>query len=197
MYIIIFWLVKKLHDVKGKQFVTAFTKSFPQFYSVCKITSKYTSVIALYLIHKVEMIFCSFLFVCLFVPYTNPHFWTSLNQTLHTSPPSSGRDRRVCMVRKCLTLFYFFDLLRRERVQNPGHNMAAGARNFRYSVMSVILADVSVTSHCSRRHLPRVIRDSVISVILAGVSVTSRKWRCSGRHLCAFLLEVSCAMGNA
>jgi len=110
MYIIIFWLVKKLHDVKGKQFVTAFTKSFPQFYSVCKITSKYTSVIALYLIHKVEMIFCSFLFVCLFVPYTNPHFWTSLNQTLHTSPPSSGRDRRVCMVRKCLTLFYLFDL---------------------------------------------------------------------------------------
>jgi hypothetical protein len=35
------------------------------------------------------------LFVCLFVPY--PHFWTDRNQTLHTSPPWSGRDRRVCM----------------------------------------------------------------------------------------------------
>jgi len=37
------------------------------------------------------------LFVCLFVPYTNPHFWTDLNQTLHTSPPWSGRDRKICM----------------------------------------------------------------------------------------------------
>ena len=35
--------------------------------------------------------------VCLFVSYTNPHFWTDRNQTLHTSPPWSGRDRRVCM----------------------------------------------------------------------------------------------------
>ena len=37
------------------------------------------------------------MFVCKFVPYTNPHFWTDRNQTLHTSPPSSGRGRRVCM----------------------------------------------------------------------------------------------------
>ena len=79
------------------------------------------------------------------------------------------------MVRKCLTLFYLSELLRWERVQNPGHNMAAGERHFRHSVISVILARVSVTSLSSRRHLPRVIRDSVISVILAGVSVTSRK----------------------
>jgi len=125
--------------------------------------------------------FC--LFVCLFVPYTNPHFWTTLKQTLHTSPPSSGRDRRVCMVRKCLTLFYLFNLLRRERVQTPGHNMAARARHFRHSVISVILAGVSVTSRCSRRHLPTVIRDSVISVILAGFSVASRKWCSCRRHL--------------
>jgi len=79
------------------------------------------------------------------------------------------------MVRKFLTLFYLFDLLHRERVLNPGRNMAAGARHFRHSFISVILEGVSVTSHCSRRHLPRVIRDSVISVILKGVSVTSRK----------------------
>ena len=45
-----------------------------------------------YLIYKDEC-----LFVCLFVPYTNPHFWTDRNQTSHTSPPWSGRDRRVWM----------------------------------------------------------------------------------------------------
>ena len=79
------------------------------------------------------------------------------------------------MIPKCLTPFYLFDLLRKDRVQNPGHNMAAGARHSRHSVISVILAGVSVASGCSRRHLPKVIRDSVISVIPAGVSVTSRK----------------------
>jgi len=76
---------------------------------------------------------------------------------------------------KMFDFFYLFDLLRMQRVQNPGQNMAAGARHFRHSVISVIVAGVSVTSRCSRRHLFRVIRDSVISVILAGVTVTSRK----------------------
>jgi hypothetical protein len=124
--------------------------------------------------------------ICLFVPYTNSHFWTDPNQTLHTSPPSSERDCSVCMIRKCWTFFYLFDLLRRERVQNPGHKMAADVRHFRDSAISVILAGVSVTSRkwrFSRRHLPRVIRDSVISVILAGVNVMSRKWRCCRQHL--------------
>jgi hypothetical protein len=37
------------------------------------------------------------MYVCKFVPYTNPHFWTDRNQTLHTSPPWSGRGRRLCM----------------------------------------------------------------------------------------------------
>jgi hypothetical protein len=69
---------------------------------------------------------------------------------------------------KMFEFFYLFDLLRMERVQNPGHNMAAGARHFRHSVMSAIFAGGSVTSRYSRQHLPRVIRDSVISVILAG-----------------------------
>jgi hypothetical protein len=41
--------------------------------------------------------------LCLFVPYTNPHFWTDRNQNLHTSPPWSGRDRRVCMGPKYFT----------------------------------------------------------------------------------------------
>ena len=46
-----------------------------------------------YLIYKDEMVFCSFLFVCLFVPYTNPHSWTDLSQTLHTS--SLGLEETV------------------------------------------------------------------------------------------------------
>jgi hypothetical protein len=46
--------------------------------------------------------------VCLFVPYTNAHFWTSLNQTLHTAPPWSGRDGRVCMDPHFLTFLTFF-----------------------------------------------------------------------------------------
>jgi len=49
---------------------------------------------------------------------------------------------------KMFDFFYLFDLYLRERVPNPRHETAAGAR---------------------------VIRDSVISVILAGASVTSRK----------------------
>jgi len=139
--------------------------------------------------------------VCLFAPYTNPHFWADLNQTLHTSPPWSGRIRRVCMVRKCLTFSTFL--------------------NFFVGSESRILGT---------KWLPaQVIHDSVISVNLAAVSVTSRKWRCSRRQFrvlqessatalypwfllvlvwrhgndvvavdsFAFLLEVSCTMGNA
>jgi hypothetical protein len=74
------------------------------------------------------MVFCSFLFVCLFVPYTNPHFLTDLNRTLHTSPPSSGEGRTVCVDPKYLTLFDIFVIFCQEPVQNTGHNMAAGPR---------------------------------------------------------------------
>jgi len=47
---------------------------------------------------------------------------------------------------KMFDLFYLFDLLCRERVPNPRHEMGAGARVIRDSVISVILAGVSVTS---------------------------------------------------
>jgi hypothetical protein len=50
------------------------------------------------------------LFVCLFVPYTNPHFWTDRNQTLHTAPLWSGRDRRVCIGPKFLTSSTFWTI---------------------------------------------------------------------------------------
>jgi hypothetical protein len=55
-------------------------------------------------------------FVCLLVPYTNPHFWTDRNQTLHICPPWSRRDRRVCMVTQYFN-FPTLDLFCRERVQ--------------------------------------------------------------------------------
>jgi hypothetical protein len=51
------------------------------------------------LILYIKMNVCLFvcLFVCLYGTYTNPHFWTDLNQTLHMSPPWSGGGHRVCM----------------------------------------------------------------------------------------------------
>jgi hypothetical protein len=64
------------------------------------------------------------LFVCKFVPYTNPHFRTDWNHTLHTSPPWSGRDCRTCMNPQYLILFDIF-VTCQEPVQNPGHNMVA------------------------------------------------------------------------
>jgi hypothetical protein len=151
-------------------------------------------------IYKAECLFVS-LFVCLFVPYTNSHFWTDLDQTLRTYPPWSWRDRRVCMVRKCLIFSNFFTFLVGIECQIFG-----------------------------TKWLPaQVIRDSVISVILSAVSVTSRKWRCSRRQFrvlqessatalypwfllvlvwrhgndvvaddsFAFSMEVSCTVGNA
>ena len=95
------------------------------------------------------------MFASLFVPYTNSHFWTDQNQTLHTSLPWSGRDRRICMVRKCLTFSTFLTFV------------GSWCR---------ILGTKWLQA--------RVIRDNVISVILAGVSATSRKWRCSRRQFC-------------
>jgi len=47
---------------------------------------------------------------------------------------------------KMFDFFYLFHLLHRELVPNPRQEMAAGSRVFRDSFISVILADVSVTS---------------------------------------------------
>jgi len=125
------------------------------------------------------MVCCSFLFLCFYLiqVHISEPIWTKLCTHL---PLRLEETLGYVWSENVWHFSTFFDLLRKEGVQNPGHNMAAGATHFRHSVISVILADVSVTSRCSRRHLPRVIRDSVISTILAGVSVTSR---CSKRHL--------------
>jgi hypothetical protein len=137
------------------------------------------------LIYIAKMIF--FVFVCLFLPHTNPHFWTKLCTHL----PLRLEETLGYVCSNFLTFFVGSEC------RILGTTWLSAQRHVRHSVISVILVGVSVTSRCSRRHLPRVIRDSVISVIVAGVSVTSWKWRFCGRQLCAFLLEVSCTMGNA
>jgi hypothetical protein len=87
-----------------------------------------------------------FVRICLFVCalYKSTFLNQSEPNLAHISP-STGRDCRVCMFRKWLILFYHFDLFR-ERVQNHGHNMAAGERHFSRNDISVILASVSVRS---------------------------------------------------
>jgi hypothetical protein len=52
--------------------------------------------------------------VCFFVPSSNPHFLTHLNQTLNTSPPWPGRDHGVCFDPKFLTFLSFFGFLTRD-----------------------------------------------------------------------------------
>jgi hypothetical protein len=122
------------------------------------------------------------MYVCIYGTHTNSHFWTDLNQTLHTSPPRSGRNRRVFMDPKFLTYSTFWALFLREPLQNHGHKMATGATVFRDTLISVIPVGVRVTSPtlpCRRRRSqPRqpYIRDS------SGSSLTSRKWRRSRRQ---------------
>ena len=46
---------------------------------------------------KLKWLFVLFCPLLVFVPYRNPHFWSDLHWTLHSSPPSSAGGRRVCM----------------------------------------------------------------------------------------------------
>jgi len=100
-----------------------------------------------------------FVFVCLFVRYTNPHFWTDLNQTLHTSPPWSGEGHRVCMDPQYLTLF---DLFCQEPVQNPGHKLAAGPRVIATALCPWLADDTCSKSH-PRQHYIRDVADDTCS----------------------------------
>jgi len=122
------------------------------------------------------------LFVCLYGTYTNSHFWTDLNQTLHTSPPSSGRDRRVCMDPKFLTSSTFWALFL------WGHRRIMGIRWLPEQPFSAIPLYPWFQVVFAWRHRHDVVADggiirgSLISVILARVPLTSRKWRCTRRQ---------------
>jgi len=122
------------------------------------------------------------MFVCLYGTYTNIHFWTDLNQTLHTSSPWSGRDRRVCMDPKFLTSLTFWALYVWGPLQNHGHEWLP-ARPFSAIPLYPWFQLVFAWRH---RHYVvadgGVIRGSLISVIVAGVPLTWRKWRCSRRQ---------------
>jgi hypothetical protein len=97
--------------------------------------------------------------VCLFVCLYEIYKFTFLSQTLLTSPPWSGRDRRVCIDPRILTSSTFWVLFLRDPLQNHGHRMADGATVFRDTLISVIPACVRVTSptlRCRRsRNHPR------------------------------------------
>ena len=106
------------------------------------------------LIYKDECLFlCLFvcMYVCMYGTYTNSHFWTDLNQTLHTSLLWSGRYRRVCMDSNSRPLRPFGPFFFGRPLQNHGHKTAAGATVFRDTLISVIPAGVRVTSPTWRR----------------------------------------------
>ena len=85
----------RVSDVMSREFVTS---SAVQICRQGKRKRGWTIKAILYI--KMKWVFVRF---CLFVLYTNPHFWSDLNRTSHTSPPSSGGGRRVCMDPQCST----------------------------------------------------------------------------------------------
>ena len=122
------------------------------------------------------------MYVCMYVPYTNSHFWTDLNQTLHTAPPWSGRDRRVCMGPKFLTSSTFGPFFFRDHCKIMGTRWLP-ARPFSaipfYPWFQLVFAwrhRHYVVADCG------VIRGSLISVILVGIPLMSRKSRRSRRQ---------------
>jgi hypothetical protein len=69
--------------------------------------------------------------------YTNPHFRTDRNETLHTSP--LGLEETIGRVwAHNISLFLHFDLFCLERVPIPAQLIAAGSTLPRYCVMSVM-----------------------------------------------------------
>jgi len=134
-------------------------------------------IIQIYLIYKDEC-----LFVCMYGTYTNSRSWSDLNQTWHTSPPWSGRDRGYVWTRNSLPLrpfgpFFF-----------GGHCRIMGTRWLParpFSAKPLYPWFQLVFSWRQRHYVVAdggVIRGSLISVILVGVPLTSRKWRRSRRQ---------------
>jgi len=117
----------------------------------------------------------------MYVTYTNSHFWTDLNQTLHTSLPWSGRDCRVCMDPNVLTSSTFWGLFL------GGHCRIMGTRWLLARPLSAIPLHlwfqlVFVWHHQQYVVADGVIRGSLISVILAGVPLTLQTWHRSRRQ---------------
>ena len=122
------------------------------------------------------------MYVCMYGNYTNSHFRTDLNQTLHSLTPWSGRDRRVCMDPKFLTSSTF------GFIYFGGHCRILDTRWLPARPFSAVTLYPWFQLVFALRHRyyfvadGGVVRGSLISVILAGVSLTSRKWRRSRRQ---------------
>jgi len=114
--------------------------------------------------------------------YTNSHFWTDLNQTLHTSPPWSGRERRVCVDPKFMTSSTISVLFLWGHCRIMGTRWLP-ARPFSATTLYPWFQLVFAWRH---RHYVvadgGVISSSLISRILTGVPLTSRKLRRSRRQ---------------
>jgi hypothetical protein len=159
------------------------------------------------------------MFVFSFVPYRNLHFWTDLHQTLHTSPPWSGRDRRVRMDSQYSTFPTFSTssvasvcpMLRRRWLPAAGAPSKALYSWFRNVFVWRHALDVLADDTCAFLQAvfftcARLFRDSVSSVTPARVRVTSRT-RCRGaRQLriltarvlnCEFAVSINKAQGQS
>jgi hypothetical protein len=122
------------------------------------------------------------LFVCLFVPYTNPHFWTNRNKTLHTSSPWSGRDLGYVWVRNSWPLRHFGPFFFKSHCRIMGTRWLP-ARPFSAIPLYPWFQLVFAWRH---RHYVvaggGVVRGSLMSVFLAVVPLTSRKLHRSRRQ---------------
>jgi len=130
------------------------------------------------LILYIKMNVC--LFVCMYGTYTNSHFWTDLNQTLHTSPPVVWK-RLYVWTRNSRPLWPFWPFY------FGGHCNIMGTRWLPARPFSAIPLYPWFQLMFAWRHRQDVadggvIRGTFMSVILAGVPLTSRKWRCSRRQ---------------
>ena len=142
---------------------------------------------------KLKLYFVRF---CLFVPYTNPHFWTNLNQNLHTSPPSSGMtvgyvwSENVWLFSTFFTFFIGSECRILGTTWLPAQDTSATALYpwfLRVLVWRHIAADDTCPESSATALYPWFLQ---VLVWRHGNDVVAG-------DTCAFLLEVSCTMGNA
>jgi len=115
------------------------------------------------LIYKAES-----LFACTLYKFTS-HFWINLNQTLHTSPPWSGRDRTICMDPQYFTFSTF--------------STSSIGSECRILVRRWLLAQESSAT--------------ALYPWLQHVFVSRHGHDVVAHDTCAFLLQVSCTVDNA
>jgi hypothetical protein len=121
--------------------------------------------------------------VCLYVPYTNSHFWTDLNQTLHISPLGLEETVGYIWARNSWPLRHFGPFFFRVYCRIMGTRWLP-ERPFSAIPLYPLFQLVFAWRH---RHYVvaggGLVLCCLISVILAGVPLTSRKLHCSRRQI--------------